>query len=909
MSSSPAPLDGRRFVTGDVFAGRYRMVARLGVAPMGEVWRADDLVLGTAVALMVVLAPSADTRRQILNEVRLVRQITDPAVRRVFDVGEAGEDVFCTMELIEGQDLGTLLKRVGRLPPEKVSDIGRQILSGLAAAHAHGVLHRDLRPASILIDQHGAVCITDFAIGIPADTASRQAAPEAGVYMAPEQLSPGMPLSERTDLYAVGVVLYELLVGEPPPRAASLTSADLPSHRIGDVDPQLENAIVEAMSADPRRRPASAAAMRAALDVPRTRAAPRLSPWVAGALLAAAIGALAIISSRLLPRSATLSDRDTIVLADFANNTGDPVFDGTLKVALSVALEQSPFLKVYPDAAVRDTLRLMQRPADTPITRSLARDIARREQLKAIVMGSIASLGTHYVIALEAVDAETGDVMAREQMEIPRKEEVLSALGTATANFREQLGESLASVRRFDAPLPRATTPSLDALHAYALALDEGRVVPRAEAVPHLQRALELDPNFAMAHALLSGVYANTGRSADAPRYSQRAFELRDRVSERERFFISWRYFVDAAQAWDKALDLAVSWSKTYPREAFAFNSLGLASAALGQHDRAVAAFRTAIDLDAKFVPPYGNVTGSLISLNRFDDAAAALKIAEANGISTDTVQRMTYLLAFMNNDRPGMDRAVSIARNTPDASSATIWQARAAAASGRFRAADELYRQAVDDARGDDYHELAAQWTAENAEGMALAGNCEEARRQTARALALSRDNFTVERVSRAVALCGAAEEATALTQELTKRFSSATLTLKLQVPVTMAILAARSGDPARALRLLEPAAAYDHAPAAEFWPSYLRGEAYLKLKRPHDAAAQFAHIIDHRGEAPTSPLYPFSLLGGARAAALAGDLPAARGHYERLMDAWREADPSTAIWKEARTEYLALR
>jgi tetratricopeptide (TPR) repeat protein len=191
----------------------------------------------------------------------------------------------------------------------------------------------------------------------------------------------------------------------------------------------------------------------------------------------------------------------------------------------------------------------------------------------------------------------------------------------------------------------------------------------------------------------------------------------------------------------------------------------------------------------------------------------------------------------------------------------------------------------------------------------MAFAGNCEEARRQTARALALSRDNFTVERVSRAVALCGAAEEATALTQELTKRFSSATLTLKLQVPVTMAILAARSGDPARALRLLEPAAAYDHAPAAEFWPSYLRGEAYLKLKRPHDAAAQFAHIIDHRGEAPTSPLYPFSLLGGARAAALAGDLPAARGHYERLMDAWREADPSTAIWKEARTEYLALR
>jgi len=458
MSSIPAPSEAPRFVSGDVFAGRYRMVARLGFAAMGEVWRAEDMVLGTSVALKIILAPSAETRRQILNEVRLARQITDPNVRRVFDVGEAGDDVFCTMELIDGEDLGTLLKRVGRLPPEKVSDIGRQVLSGLAAAHAHGVLHRDVRPANILIDQYGAVCITDFAIGIPE---SEQAGPAALVYLAPEQLKPGTPVSERTDLYGVGVVLYELLVGEAPPRSTPLTSALLPSHRIGEFDPDLENVIVEAMSSDPRRRPPSAAAMRAALEPrPRTRGASRLSPWVAGAVLAAVIGALAVISSRLLPRAAVLSDRDTIVLADFANSTGDPVFDGTLKVALSVALEQSPFLKVYPDSAMRDTLRLMQQATDVPVTRALARDIARREQLKALVVGSIASLGANYVIGLEAVDAETGDVMAREQLEVPQKEEVITALGTATSSFREKLGESLASVRRFDAPLPRATTPS-----------------------------------------------------------------------------------------------------------------------------------------------------------------------------------------------------------------------------------------------------------------------------------------------------------------------------------------------------------------------------------------------------------------------------------------------------------------
>jgi eukaryotic-like serine/threonine-protein kinase len=908
--SPPAPSEAPRFVSGEVFAGRYRMVARLGFAAVGEVWRADDLVLGTSVAVKVIPAPSAEVRAHILNEVRLTRQITDPAVRRVFDVGEEGTDVFCTMELIDGEDLGTLLKRVGRLPAEKVRDIGRQILSGLAAAHALGVLHRDVRPANILIDQYGAVCVTDFAIGLAQEKGLERAAAGDVNYLAPEQLVPGGQLSERTDLYAVGAVLYELLVGEPPPRNKSFSAPPRPSQRVSDVDSALEQTIARAMSWDARDRPPSAAAMRAALEgQPTTRPTARLTPWIAGAALAAIVGLLAVASSRLLPRAQALSDRDTIVLADFINGTGDPVFDGTLKVALSVALEQSPFLKVYPDAAVRDTLRLMQQAPDAAITRALARDIGRRERLKALVMGSITSLGSHYVIALESVDVETGDVMAREQVEVPRKEEVLTALGTATSGFREKLGESLASVHRFDAPLPRATTASLEALHAYSLALDEGRVIPRVEAIPHLQRALELDPNFAMAHALLSGVYANTGRFAEAPQYAQRAFELRDRVSERERFFISWRYLVDAEQAWDKALDLAVAWTQTYPREAFAFNSLGLASGTLGQHERAVAAFRRAIDLDRKFVPPYGNVTGSLLDLNSFNEAAAALKTAEASGISTITVQRMTFQLAFVNNDRAAMDKAVAIVRNTSDAPSATTWRARAEVASGRFRTAHQLYQQAAAEAEGDGYHELAAQWTAEDAEAMALTGKCQDARHQSERALELSRDNFTIERVSRAIALCGAAGEATTLTQELTNRFWQATLTTKLQIPVTTAIIAGRAGDAARALQVLEKTAAYDQAPAAEFWPSYLRGEAHLALKQPREAAAEFSRVTEHRGEAPTSPLYSLSLLGRARAAVLLGDMDAARTHYQRLFEVWNAADPDVAALKDARQEYAGIR
>jgi eukaryotic-like serine/threonine-protein kinase len=886
------------------------MVARLGFAAVGEVWRAEDLVLGTSVAVKVIPAPSAEVRAHILDEVRLTRQITDPAVRRVFDVGEEGNDVFCTMELIDGEDLGTLLKRVGRLPAEKVRDIGRQILSGLAAAHAVGVLHRDVRPANILIDQHGAVCVTDFALGIPQDRASGQAPAGDVNYLAPEQLVRGGQLSERTDLYAVAAVLYELLVGEPPPRNTSSSGPPRPSQRVSDVDSALEQTIAQAMSWDARDRPASAAAMRAALEGKQaTHRTPRLTPWIAGAALAAIVGLLAVVSSRLLPRADALSDRDTIVLADFVNSTGDSVFDGTLKVALSVALEQSPFLKVYPDASVRDTLRLMQRAPDAAITRALARDIAQREQLKALVAGSIVSLGSHYVIALEAVDAQTGDSMAREQVEVRSKEEVLTALGTATSSFREKLGESLGSVRRFDAPLPRATTPSLEALHAYSLALDEGRVVPRVEAIPHLQRAIELDPNFAMAHALLSGVYANTGRFAEAPRYAQRAFELRDRVSERERFFISWRYLVDAEQAWDKALDLAVAWTNTYPREAFAFNSLGLASGTLGQHERAVAAFRTAIALDRKFVPPYGNIAGSLVGLNRFDEAAAALKTAETNGISTSTVQRTTFVLAFINHDQAAMDRAVANARNTSDAAAAITWRARVEVASGRFRAAHQFYQQAAAEAEGDGYKELAAQWTAEDAESMALSGKCPDVHRASARAVEFSRDNFTLERVSRALALCGAAAEATDLTEELSKRFAQATLTTSLQVPVTTAIVAAHAGDAARALRALDVAAPYADAPAAELWPSYLRGEAHLALKQAREAAKQFSRVFDHRGEAPTSPLYSLSLLGSARAAALMGDMDTARARYQQVFEVWNEADPDLAVLKDARQEYAGIR
>ncbi len=914
---SPAPASGdslspgtNPLEPGTLFADRYRMVSSLGRGVTGEVWRADDLVVGTPVALKVISSTGAEGRARILDEVRLARRITHPAVCRVFDIGESDGRVFYSMELIDGEDLATLLRRVGRLPPERVAAIGAQLCDGLAAAHAEGVLHRSLKPANILVDDEGGIRITDF--GIAASSEDAIAASSTGKrYLAPEQIVPGGAVSERSDLFALGLVLYELLTGRPPFAAVPDRKGPArPSALVPDVTPPLERTILQALCIDPTGRPASALEMAGMLrgDV-ASGSDRRVWSWIGTAVIAALIAGLVAMAPRLTrPAAPPFTDGDRLVVADFLNTTGEPVFDGSLKVAISVALEQSPFLKVFSDARVRDTLRLMQRDPNERVTRSIAREIAQREQLKALVAGSIANLGSHYVLALEAVNAESGEVMARDQVEVARKEDVLAALGKAVTNLRKTLGESLASVQRFDVALPRATTGSLEALHAYSLALDQGRQTPRLEAIPHLERAIALDPGFAMAYALLSGVYSNNNRTVEAPALSRKAFELRDRVSERERFFISWRYYRDAEQAWDKALSLAQAWTSTYPREPFAFNSLGLASAAFGEHEKAVAAFREAIRLDPKFVTPYGNVAGSLIALNRFDEAKTVLRYAAAQGVAFITLERMWYVLALLENNHAEQARELEQMRTTQRGMPAAIWEARASGAAGRISRAHDLYQHAVQMADREGMRELSAQSSAEDAETHAIAGQCVDARREVSAALESSRDNFTLERASRTLALCGHGDEAQRLVTELAARFPTASITTLIQRPITAATLALQSGQPDRAIEQLERVTAYDPAPASEFWPTYLRGQALLQKKDTAGAGEQFQTILDHRGLAPTSALYALAHLGRARAYALAADADAARLTYERFFTLWEGADPALESLQAARREYTRL-
>ncbi len=897
-----------RFVPGRVFAARYRMVNRLGSSGMGEVWQADDLVLHTPVALKLIHSTTPAARERILDEVRVARQITHPALCRVFDLGEADEEIFYSMELIEGEDLAHLVRRAGHLPSERVVEIGQQLCAGLSAAHARGVLHRDLKPANVLVDRNGAVHITDFGM---AAFRQEQVARAEGItsdYLAPEQLSSGGALSERTDVYAVGLILYELVVGQRPPleRSSRTTAVPKPSSLVPDVDRALEHAILKALAANPDNRPASASELAQLLTTAPPASSRWLWPWLGGA-------AAVIIAGMLLPTFLSrperpLTEHDTIVLADFSNTTGEPVFDGALKVALAVALEQSPFLKVFPDERMRETLRLMQRPPDERVTRIIAREIAQRERLKALIAGSIDSIGSHYVLALEAVNASTGDVMAREQIEVPSKEQVLSSLGETAAKLREKLGESLSSVQRFAAPLPRATTASLDALHAYALALDQGTLNLRPEAVPHLQRAIELDPNFAMAHALLSAVYANIGRSADAPDFARKAFELRNRTSEREAFFISWRYYIDAKQSWDKALDLAESWTTTYPREAFAFNSLGLASVMFGQYERGLAAYREAIRVDPRFAPPYSNAVAALLALNRVDEAKSVFAQAAKNGVASNALRRADYRVAFLDKDDAAMRGALDRLRQTQGPYIAFYLDARAHAFGGRLREAHDLFQAGIQTALQDDFVDLASEWMVEDAEAHAVVGRCDEARREASAGLARARNKGSLERAGRVLALCGDSSQAATVSQELGSRFREATMTTRVHLPLIAAGEAFQRNDNPRTIALLKPLAPYDHVPGAELWSPYLRGQAYLRLKDGQSAAVQFDAILASRGQEPESPLHALAYLGRARAAVLTGETDVARKAYAAFLSEWQHADPDLQPLVEARREQASL-
>jgi len=581
--------------------------------------------------------------------------------------------------------------------------------------------------------------------------------------------------------------------------------------------------------------------------------------------------------------AAPLTEKDTVVLADFTNTTGDAVFDGTLRQGLSSQLEQSPFLNLLSDERVAQTLALMAQPKDARFTRELAREVCQRTASAASIEGSISSLGSQYVVGLKAVNCRSGDVLANEQATANGKEQVLKELGEAATKMRVKLGESLASVQRYDAPAENVTTPSLEALQAYSLGY-QAQMVKRdnAAAIPLLLRAVSLDSNFAMAYARLGTNYGNLGQTARAAENTRKAYELRERVSEREKLYITSHYedyVTGNIEAARKAYEL---WAQTYPRDA---------------------------------IPP-GNLSAINGALGDYDKALAAAQEAQAHNLDNPANHQILYSIDFLQHNAAGMEREAAGLMGKPGFEDVMLYgESDTAAYGGRFSKARELTRRASESAQRADEKETAAGYQAESAMREALVGNMSLARQQAQAALTLStgRDAEAVSAI--ALGLAGDAAQATRLAADLANRFPEDTIVQFSYLPTIHAATALQGGSPSKAIEALVPVAPYELGTAVgsfnyALYPVYLRGEAYLAAHQGSAAAIEFQKILDHPSIVGNEPIGALAHLGLGRAYAMQGDTAKARTAYQDFLKLWKDADPDPdiPILKEAKAEYARL-
>jgi eukaryotic-like serine/threonine-protein kinase len=607
-------------------------------------------------------------------------------------------------------------------------------------------------------------------------------------------------------------------------------------------------------------------------------------------------------------RAPALTEKDTILLTDFTNTTGDAAFDSTLKQALAVQLEQSPFLNIFPDERVRKTLRLMNRPPDERVTPTLGREICQRQGLKAMLTGSIASLGRNYVISLEAVNAQTDEVLAREQSEAEGKEQVLKTLGETTTRLRQKVGESLASIRKFDVPLTQATTSSLEALRAFSLGDAHRDKAEFTEAISFYKRAVELDPNFASAYQRIGTMYGNIGQSDLGMEFSKKAFALRERATERERFHITSAYYVTATKELDNWIEVLELWRQTYPRDFAPRNNLAYAYIRVGQYEKAIEEASEGIRLNPNAVLLYNTLGGAYRALGRYDEARAIFEQAHARNLDISWIHLNLYLIAFVQGDQAEMQRQLEWSSGKPDESYFLAWQSRTKMFSGLFRQSQETTRRAVESAQGQNLNDWAADITSTSAAWNALVGNCQQARAETTSALALARGRTPPSDAALALALCGDAARAQSLIDELARREPTDTDINAIFIPLIRAAIETGRGNGAQAIQLLQKPRRYEMGQDAEFWPTYVRGQAYLRQGSATEAMTEFQRIIDRRSVSPAHILYPLAYLGLARAAALSGDTAKGRKAYEDFFALWKDADSDIPILIEAKKEYERL-
>ena len=627
--------------------------------------------------------------------------------------------------------------------------------------------------------------------------------------------------------------------------------------------------------------------------------------------IAAVVVLAAAIAGGLYWRSrgvAKLTEKDSILLADFVNTTGDPVFDGTLKQALAVQLEQSPYLNIVPDQTIRKALQFMGRQADERVTGNVAREICEREHIKGMLSGSIASLGSQYVVALDATNCATGDSLAREQVTAATKEAVLTAVGKAASSLRGKLGESLASVQKFDTPVTEATTSSLEALKAYAAADQMRNGGGESESLPLFQRAVELDPNFALAWARLSAVYFNLGEEDRAGEAGKKAFDLRDRVSERERFYIDDHFYTNSGDIEkDKDnLELAI---RSYPNDSSAYGNLALVyNLDYGQFEKAIPLATESARLDPSAPFGYFHAALAYTGLNRPEEAHALLQKAIDAKADNLFVHQLLYELAFLENDSAGMQQQLKWAEGKPSEYLVLIEAAGAAAARGQIRKADETIQRSTQVSDRLGFKETTADTMAGWAVAEAEVGNFAKARELAAASSALANARSNMESVAMAMALTGDIGRAQNILEDLRRRFPADTLLLKVSIPCASALAAMNHKVPEQGIAALQASVPHELGFGVALFPIYVRGLAYLQAKKGTEAAAEFQKIVDHRGINPTVIEHSLARLGLGRAYVLSGETPKAKAAYQDFFALWKDADPDVPILKEAQAEYAKL-
>ena len=611
-----------------------------------------------------------------------------------------------------------------------------------------------------------------------------------------------------------------------------------------------------------------------------------------------------------------LTAKDTILVADFTNTTGDPIFNDTLKQALGVSLRQSPFLNVVSDARVTATLKMMTRPTDTPLLADVAREVCQRADSKAYISGSIASLGNQYVVGLKAVNCLTGDVLAQEQVTAAGKEKVLDGLGEAAGKLRGELGESLASVQKFDAPLAQETTPSLEALKAMSLARKAEYEKGSGAALPFFQRAIELDPNFASAIEGVGIMYNNLGQSVRASEHLSKAFALRDRASEREKFHIASMYYMTVTGELEKAVETFREWAENYPHDDVPHTNLGSLYTNEGKFEQAVEQSRESLRFNPGNVIGYENLVGTLVTTNRFDEAKKAYDEAMARKLDDDTPHLVMYGLFFVQGDAKGMAEQVAWFDSHSEFEHEILaMEADTEAYAGRIKKARELSQRSVQSAIRADNKEAAAQWQVSGAWREAVIGNLAEARSEAVAALELAPTSRDVQaQVAAVFARIGEGTRAKALAENLNKQFPLHTVVQTYWLPTIQGqshLVENNSNGALESLRSaapLELTTAVNNAVTSCALPVYIRGEAYLAAGQGTAAAAEFQKLVDHSGLVLNCVAGALAHLQLGRAYAAAGDKVKARAAYQDFLNLWKDADPDVPVFKEAKTELAKL-